>query len=455
MPFFSESAEPGVLTVSQISRSIRQLLEGDFRFVRVSGEISNLSRPYSGHHYFILKDSGAQLRAVLFKGQQRFLAQNLGDGQQVICHGRISVYEPRGEYQLIVDTVDFHGAGLLQLQFEALKKRLGDEGLFAAERKKNLPRFPRKIVVVTSPTGAAIHDFLKIWRKKGWGATIQIYPVRVQGRGAGEEIAEAIARINSRLEAEIIVLCRGGGSLEDLWAFNEECLARAIVASRVPIVSAIGHEVDFTIADFCADVRAPTPTGAAEQIFPEALFWQQQVGNYRQRCIRLLLHRLDSSSRRVTQGRRLLGDLDMILSHLSLQVDHRSSRLIHLMARELQYQSLKMGQALARLQRLSPLGQLTLQAERLHHLSHALRQQMQVLIQQKNSLLSVHAARLESVSPLATLARGYAIVKKKGAGKKEEIVTHSSQILVGETIEALLHDGALECEVRAVRRKTA
>jgi len=194
------------LTVSQISRSIRNLLEGEFRFVRVSGEISNLSRPYSGHSYFTLKDEGAQLRAVLFKGQQRFLAKDIGDGQQVICHGRISVYEPRGDYQLIVDTIDFQGTGLLQLQFEELKKRLAAEGLFDEERKKRAPLYPRNITLITSPTGAAVHDFLKIWRKRGWGAVIQIFPVRVQGTGAAEEIAAAITRINKELDTDIIVL---------------------------------------------------------------------------------------------------------------------------------------------------------------------------------------------------------------------------------------------------------
>ena len=266
------SAGPAILTVSQISRSIRTLLEGEFRFISVSGEISNLSRPYSGHSYFTLKDEGAQLRAILFKGQQRFLAKDINDGQQVICHGRISVYEPRGDYQLIVDSIDFHGAGALQLQFEKLKNRLAVEGLFDQARKKMIPMFPRKIVLITSPTGAAVHDFLKVWRNRQWGATIQIFPVRVQGIGAAEEIAAAIATVNRELDSDIIVLCRGGGSLEDLWAFNEECVARAIADSTLAIVTAIGHEVDFTIADFCADLRAPTPTGAAEQIIPCPLY---------------------------------------------------------------------------------------------------------------------------------------------------------------------------------------
>ncbi len=452
MTLLPESAGAVIFTVSQISRSIRNLLEGEFCFVRVSGEISNLSRPYSGHSYFTLKDAGAQLRSVLFKGQQRYLAKELRDGQQVVCHGRISVYEPRGDYQLIVDSIDFHGAGLLQLQFEALKKRLADEGLFEAGRKKTLPKFPRKIVVVTSPSGAAIHDFLKIWKNRGWGARIQIFAVRVLGTGAAEEIAEAIVRVNAHFDAELIVLCRGGGSLEDLWAFNEECLARAIVASTIPIVSAIGHEVDFTIADFCADLRAPTPTGAAEQIFPDAFFWQQQVFSCKQQLIRLIFHTLDDYSRQVMQNRRLLGNLDMTLSHLSLQVDHASSRSMHCMERALQRQSFKLAQISARFQSQSPLTRLTLQAQQLHHISQTMIQRMQGLLYRKSATFSVHAARLESVSPLATLARGYAIVRKKKEGRKgDEIVMTSSQVNAGDQIEVLLHDGSLECDVSTVR----
>ncbi|MEK6201583.1 MAG: exodeoxyribonuclease VII large subunit [Desulfobulbaceae bacterium] len=440
-----------ILTVSQISRSIRNLLEGEFRFVRVSGEISNLSRPYSGHSYFTLKDEGAQIRAVLFKGQQRFLNKDIRDGQQVVCHGRISVYEPRGDYQLIVDTVDFQGAGLLQLQFEELKKRLAAEGLFGEERKKKVPLFPGNITLITSPTGAAVHDFLKIWRKRGWGATIRIFPVRVQGTGAAEEIAGAIARINKELNSDIIVLCRGGGSLEDLWAFNEECVARAIAASTLPIVSAIGHEVDFTIADFCADLRAPTPTGAAEQIIPDSTLLLRQIALFKRQISTLLLQKIDDYSRQVYQNKRLLGDLGMTLSHFTLQIDHSTSRLTHSMERLLQQQTFSLERVLSRLEHQSPLSRMTIQAQRLRHASEKLIQQMHVLITQKSAAFSAQAALLDSVSPLATLARGYAIASRKKSGKiQEEIITRSDQVHLGEQIEVLLHNGRLECEINRV-----
>jgi exodeoxyribonuclease VII large subunit len=443
-------AEPVILTVSQISRSIRNLLEGEFRFVRVSGEISNLSRPYSGHSYFTLKDENAQLRAVLFKGQQRFLAKDINDGLQVICHGRISVYEPRGDYQLIVDTIDFHGAGLLQLQFEELKKRLAAEGLFDEERKKTIPAFPRIITLITSPSGAAIHDFLKIWRNREWGATIQIFPVRVQGEGAAEEIAGAIARINRRLDTELIVLCRGGGSLEDLWAFNEECVARAIAKSALPIVSAIGHEVDFTIADFCADLRAPTPTGAAEQIIPDKTMLQREIRRYQQQLTTLIMKQLNTCQRQVDQERRLLGDLGMTLSHYTLQVDHAASRMTYAMERFLHEQTYSLEKVNARLQYQSPISKVAIQSERLRHTKEKLTQTIRSLLQQKRTILAAQSALLDTVSPLATLARGYAIARKKSMKQQKELLTSCEQTDIGEQIEVLLANGSLECEITKI-----
>lgn len=445
------SAGPAILTVSQISRSIRTLLEGEFRFISVSGEISNLSRPYSGHSYFTLKDEGAQLRAILFKGQQRFLAKDINDGQQVICHGRISVYEPRGDYQLIVDSIDFHGAGALQLQFEKLKNRLAVEGLFDQARKKMIPMFPRKIVLITSPTGAAVHDFLKVWRNRQWGATIQIFPVRVQGTGAAEEIAAAIATVNRELDSDIIVLCRGGGSLEDLWAFNEECVARAIAGSSLAIVTAIGHEVDFTIADFCADLRTPTPTGAAEQIIPKLSILQRQILIFKRQLTILLLQKIDNYGRQVSQNRRLLGDLRLNLAHFTLQLDHTTSLLTSSMERFLQQQTLNFAKIQARLEHQSPVTRMTIQRHRLAHITTKLIQQMHVFLQQKNAALSAQAALLDTVSPLATLARGYAIVRRKNTEqKKDDIITSSRQVHRGEQIEILLHSGRLGCEIKEI-----
>ena len=233
MSFFST---PEIQSVSQLSSSIKYLLEDEFRFIHVRGEVSNLRRPHSGHLYFTLKDQAAQLKTVLFKGQQKFLTGTIENGSQLVCHGRISVYEPRGDYQLIVDTVDFQGSGQLYIEFERLKKKLEKEGLFEPASKKPIQRFPKEIVVITSPSGAAIQDFLKICHLRQTNIHIKILPVRVQGVGSGQEISQAIKQVNERLTPDIIVLLRGGGSLEDLWSFNEEGVARAIAESAIPIV---------------------------------------------------------------------------------------------------------------------------------------------------------------------------------------------------------------------------
>lgn len=443
----SLSFEPSIYTVSQISRLIRNLLEGEFRFIRVSGEISNHSRPSSGHSYFTLKDEGAQIRAVLFKGQQRFLANELRDGAQVICHGRISVYEARGDYQLIVDTIDFQGSGLLQLQFERLKKKLASEGVFDESRKKVVPRFPLDIVLVTSATGAAVHDFLRIWQNRRWPARIRIFPVRVQGVGAADEIAAALTQINAALQTEVIVLCRGGGSLEDLWAFNEEVVARSIAESSLPVVSAIGHEIDFTLSDFCADLRAPTPTGAAEMLIPDRDIFLTTLLRHLKQLNNLIVQKIENLRQRVIHCKRILGDPGEILDHFSLHVDHLSARISHTMAGIIQEQTIALEKLTGRLQKLSPLHRLLLQEEQARNLANRLTRQIQGLLQQKAAALHTQVALLESVSPLATLARGYAITRRKTGKKASDIITSYDQTRSGDQIEILLHHGSLECEV--------
>ncbi|WP_457576291.1 exodeoxyribonuclease VII large subunit, partial [Desulfomarina sp.] len=265
----SETGSPTVLTVTELTSSIKTLLEGEYRFIRIKGEVSNLRVPFSGHSYFSLKDSHSQIRAVLFKNQKRFVSHSLEDGQQIICFGRISVYEPRGDYQIIIDSIEHLGTGHLQIEFEKLKTRLASEGLFSHDIKKKIPTLPFKIIIISSPTGAALQDFLKIYSSRNFPACLQILPVRVQGEQAAKEIASAIESANRIKDADILILCRGGGSIEDLWAFNEELTARAIYRSKIPVVTGIGHETDFTIADFCADLRCPTPTGAATAILPD------------------------------------------------------------------------------------------------------------------------------------------------------------------------------------------
>ena len=286
-----------VLTVSELNESIRLLLEAQYPFISVGGEISNLHKPYSGHCYFTLKDSGAQIRAVLFKMQQRYLSRFPKDGDHVVCRGRISVYEPRGEYQLIVDTIDHQGAGALQLAFEQLKQRLATEGLFDEHRKRRPPGFPGHITLVTSPRGAAVHDFIHIANRRCPMVRIAVYPVAVQGEQASAEMIRALEEINARVATDLIVLCRGGGSIEDLWAFNDEHLARAIRRSAVPVVSAVGHEIDFTIADFAADLRAPTPSAAAELLTPDSAALRVRINQQDERLRRLLRSRTEEIGR--------------------------------------------------------------------------------------------------------------------------------------------------------------
>ena len=441
-----------VLTVSQATQSIRSLLEDSFRFIHICGEISNLRIPFSGHQYFTLKDSSAQIRAVLFKPQERYLSRSLKDGQQIICHGRISVYEQRGEYQLIVDIVEHLGSGELQVKFEQLKKKLAAEGLFDGARKKTLPLFPEKIILVTSPSGAAIHDFLTVWHSRRSSVDIQILPVRVQGKGAGEEIAAALDLVNRKIPADMIVLCRGGGSIEDLWAFNEECVARAIDRSKIPVVTGIGHEIDFTIADFCADLRAPTPTGAAEKIIPDNLLLRQQITNHRRQLLQAISRKLTREQKALNQHLRFLGDLQDTLQPLSLRLDlsiHRFTQIVH---HSLLHKEQKLGRLLERLERQTPLHTLALKTMQVEYLKKRLIQQVQGSLQKRRATLAKCAALLDSMSPLATLGRGYAIVRKADKGTATwSIISHSSEVHRGDQVEILLGEGSLNCEVLSTK----
>ena len=437
-----------IQSVCELTRSISNLLEGEFRFVHIHGEISNLKSPFSGHLYFTLKDSDAQIKAVLFKGQRKYLAVNMKDGQQVVCHGRISVYVPRGEYQLVVDTVDFFGTGLLQLQFEKQKQRLAAEGLFAREAKKELPPFPREIILITSPSGAAVHDFLTICRKRRTSARIRILPVRVQGEGAAEEIALAINRVATEIGADVIVLCRGGGSLEDLWAFNEECVARAIYHSQIPVVTGIGHEIDFTIADFCADFRAPTPTGAAEKIIPDNILLFATVQQLQGQLSSAMLRKIADGSNRIAYNRRLLGDLGSLFVNASLRLDSCVAGLVQSIRDILRSQATSCEQLTRRLHHQAPLTKIRFQQQHLEFLLNAMERQVEAQLERKTTAFLQQVTRLNMMSPLATLARGYSIVSKcNGLHDEPRIVTDSVQVELKDPLEIRLHQGKILCEV--------
>ncbi len=359
------------LTVARLVDLIRETVESNFYQVTVTGEISNFSAPASGHWYFTLKDSQAQLRAVMFRGRNRLARVTPADGMQVTCTGTVSVYPARGEVQLIVDGLAPAGVGSLQAAFEALKARLAAEGLFAAERKRPLPAYPRRIGIATSPSGAALQDLLNILRRRAPGLDVVLAPTRVQGEGAAAEIAAALAGLNRLGGLDVLIVGRGGGSLEDLWAFNEESVARAIAASAIPVISAVGHETDFTIADLVADLRAPTPSAAAELVAKSRLELESHVDH--------LIMRLQS---RVEQGLALWGE--------------RVSGLDR------------------RLRRAGAV--LAAQREQVEQREQRLRLALHALLQHSEAVLAGAAGRLDALSPLRQLARGYVIASHDAAG---------------------------------------
>ncbi len=437
-----------ILTVSQFTAALKDILETQYRFVRICGEISNLKIPFSGHCYFTLKDAGAQIRAVLFKQQKRFVDLTLQDGQQVVVFGRISVYEPRGEYQIMVDSIELYGIGKLLREFEQLKRKLADKGYFAAEFKKPLPPYPGKIIVISSPTGAAIQDFLKIVGNRKSPVHIQILPVKVQGKTAAAEIAKAIDLAQWIAGADIIVLCRGGGSIEDLWAFNEEIVAEAIHRSKLPVVTGIGHEVDFTIADFCADFRCPTPTGAAEKLVPDAVMLRQHIRSLRASLQLRIERKLRFIEQQLEHHKKMLGDMRNVFNGFEFRLHLGKSHLLQAMIGYLQEREQKYQLLNRALQKEIPSTRIEAQGQRIHMLVMQLKNHMQRTLEKKQAALAEQASLLHGVSPLATLARGYAIVRKKlPEDSGWRVVSRARDAQVGEELHVLLHEGQLECVV--------
>ena len=433
-----------VQTVTELTRSIRGLLETEFSFVTVSGEISNLKRPYSGHCYFTLKDREAQIRVVLFKGQQRYLETALQDGQQVICRGRISVYEPRGEYQIIADFVDFHGTGALQIAFDNLKKKLADEGLFDSRHKKPLPFLPEKICLVTSPRGAAVFDFLRIAATRFPAVPIAIFPVRVQGEGAAEDIAQAIRTINNRETEAVIVLCRGGGSLEDLWAFNEEKTAWAIYESRLPVVSAVGHEVDFTIADFVADHRSPTPTAAARDVLPDRAALARQLRTSTGRIHAAMHRKIDILHRQTRFARQRLGDPTTMVTHFRLVLDNSQLAMAGAVAAVFHRKRELLSRLENRLAGLNPAQKVAQRRQLVAELADKLQVYTRMHLERKQAEFAKGAMLLDAVSPLAVLRRGYGIVSRESDGR---VIRAAAEVRPGDMLRIRLHEGQLRSTV--------
>jgi len=433
-------------TVSELNARIRMLLEQRFAHVSVSGEITNLRRPYSGHIYFSLKDSKGQLKAVLFKMQQRYLEQEPADGQKVICYGRISVYEARGDYQLIVDTIDFHGAGALRAAFEQLKRKLDQEGLFDAALKKTLPMLPGHITLVTSPRGAAVHDFIRIARRRFPGVRLAVYPVSVQGDQAAAEMIQALDLLSRQKKTDVIVLCRGGGSMEDLMPYNDEQLARAIYRCGLPVVSAVGHEIDFTIADFVSDLRAPTPSAAAELLVQDREALAARVAHLKTRLIRVLQGRLERLAEQLLTRRLRLGRISTMIEAMMQRLDQRSMTLIHAMQDRLNVFERRIEQARLQLEQQNPAARLKMAEARLSSYKERLVRSMQQILAEKKQRLEQQKLLLSAVSPRNTLARGYAIMLDQKGG----IIRSSSQVRVGDRARVLLHKGSLQVKIESV-----
>ena len=437
----SQSAN-AVFTVSQLNQRAKQLLEISFASVRVEGEISNLSRPSSGHWYFTLKDQGAQVRCAMFRSRTAQLRFQPKEGDKVELRAKVSLYENRGDYQLIVDAMKPAGEGALLLAFEQLKNRLAHEGLFASEYKKPITTVKR-IALITSPTGAAVQDMLTVLKRRNPAIEISIYPTQVQGRDATPQIVGAIERANRDNWAEAIIVGRGGGSLEDLWCFNEEVVARAIFASHIPVVSAVGHETDTTIADFVADARAPTPSAAAELLSSD-----QQV---QQRMLTLLSHRLQQSwsnylvqqRQRVTQVFSRLRTPQQQLNSAAQQLDNLEIRLTRAWQQQQQQRQQALQVKHQALVHQHPTRLLNDYQKQLEQLQKQLQYSVSQTLQQANQKLNQQAHLLNNLSPLQVLGRGYSISQKPDG----EVLESVKQLEKGDSLHTRLHHGWIECSV--------
>ncbi len=442
----SENPASRALSVSELNRQARMLLEQGFTKVWVEGEISNLARPASGHLYFSLKDESAQLRCAWFRQRQRGPTTNLKNGDQMLVFGKVSIYEARGEYQMIVEQLEAAGEGELRRRFEKLKKELAAEGLFDEETKQTLPALPARIGIVTSPTGAAVRDILIVLRRRFPAIPVVIYPTAVQGAPAMWQIASAIDTAVERDECDVLIVGRGGGSLEDLWPFNEEVVARAIARCPIPVVSAVGHEVDVTIADFVADLRAPTPSGAAELVVPDQAEWQRHLSTLTNRismyCHRYLEDRFQaidwlgtrltrsSPATTVSRQRNRLENLQQVMTAaIRHDLTNRTRRL-----------EATRGTLLQR----SPAISVQRSVGHVSSLRQRLNTSGSNAVERAHNRLELAARALDSVSPLATLDRGYAIVSDADSGR---ILTDSSGVTIGDRILARLARGELVATV--------
>ncbi len=429
--------------MSELNRQVKSLLEHSFMTLQIEGEISNLARPSSGHWYFTLKDDKAQVRCAMFRGRNLQVRFRPKEGDQVVVMAKVSLYEGRGDFQLICEQMQESGRGRLQQAFERLKMQLDQEGLFDQSRKRALPVPARHVGVITSPTGAAIHDILQVLERRCPTLPVALYPTAVQGAEATAQIVRAIELANRDNRCDVLIVGRGGGSLEDLWPFNEERVARAIAASRIPVVSAVGHEVDISISDLVADLRAPTPSAAAELLSSDQTQRLQQVNMLRQRLTRQIAQNLHRHHTRLEHMRARLRHPGERLREQSQRLDQLEIRLQRALTLQLQQRSRGLDQLYQRLQRSSPERLLRRKRERLTPLHQRLQHGMELLLRQRQQQLQFQARQLHGVSPLATLERGYAIIQDQNG----QAITRQEQVSPGDRVSARLHQGTLTCTV--------
>ncbi len=443
----SSDRQRHVFSVSELNNAAKYLLESQFPAVWLEGEISNLVQPRSGHLYLTLKDDNAQLRCAMFRGNNLHLNFKPKDGAQVLVRGRLSLFAPRGDYQLIIDHMEQAGLGALQRAFEQLKAKLAAEGLFDEHRKRAVPLRPSRIGVITSPTGAAIHDILSVLRRRFPLTEVIVYPTLVQGNEAPAQICAAIAKANVRNECDVLIVGRGGGSLEDLWCFNDEKVARAIAASELPIVSAVGHQIDFTIADFVADLRAPTPSAAAELLSANAVEMLASLDGYAHWLEDFMRSQIDGHRQRLQWLARQLKHPGKRLEEHAQRLDELDLRLRQSIQRTLQLQQSQLNTARARLQTHTPVHALLACRRQLENLAASLQKSMTAQLQNQSRDIAHLAQRLNTVSPLNTLGRGYSILQTATG----EVVQRTGQISVGDSVRARLREGELLCRVEAVK----
>ena len=432
-----------VYSVSDLNQTVKRLLETEYRAVWVEAEISNLVQPRSGHIYLSLKDDGAQLRAAMFRGNNVRLPFKPKDGMQVLVRGRLSLYAPRGDYQMIIDHMEEAGLGALQRTFEQLKSKLQQEGLFNDDRKQAIALHPTRIGVVTSATGAAIRDILSVLKRRSPITEVILYPTLVQGDQAAAAICQAIETANRRNECDVLIVGRGGGSLEDLWCFNDESVARAIAASELPVVSAVGHQVDFTIADFVADVRAPTPSAAAELLSTDCSKLMESLNAYELRLKEKIKRHLQFKQQSLDWASRQLKHPGKRLQEHAQRLDQLDLRLRHTISQRLRLQQSEFERVRAQLLAQTPTHQIKSLRKDVLSLSQALVKGMQQQLKQSQNQSANLAQRLNSVSPLNTLGRGYSITKST----EGKVISDARRVSPGDKIISQLQHGALICQV--------